>query len=201
MTRLLVIEGSVFGEQGNSSQLARYFVSRWQQSNPDGAVQYIDVVAEPFASFDAAAIAALSADPAERNIQQAQMIQHADELIAAVRNADALVLCAPMYNFNISSHLKSALDWLARAGVTFRYTEKGSEGLLPSIPVYVIATRGGCYHETGLDFQVPFVQQFLNFVGLSKIEVVLAEGLNISDEICASSMDRARERIDAFFED
>ncbi|MGC9457892.1 MAG: FMN-dependent NADH-azoreductase [Halothiobacillaceae bacterium] len=198
MSQLLVIEGSVFGENGQSTGLARHYVEAWKEANPEGSVRTIDVVAEPFAPFDTAAMAALSAEPSQRDAQQAAMVAKADDLIEAFQKADRIVLCAPMYNFHISSHLKSALDWLARAGVTFRYTENGAEGLLPSVPVIVISTRGGHYHEAGIDHQLPYLRQFLSFVGLDDVTVVLAEGLNSGGEEAAkASIEQAKKQLSA----
>ncbi|MFP4155636.1 MAG: FMN-dependent NADH-azoreductase [Halothiobacillaceae bacterium] len=198
MSQLLVIEGSVFGENGQSTRLARHYVAAWRKVNPEGHVRTIDVVAEPFAPFDAAALAALAAEADARTPEQAAMVARADDLIEAFRCADRIVLCAPMYNFHISSHLKTALDWLARTGVTFRYTENGAEGLLPDVPVIVISTRGGQYHEAGIDHQLPYLRQFLSFVGLNQLHAVLAEGLNSGGEEAASaSIARARTQLDS----
>jgi FMN-dependent NADH-azoreductase len=96
-----------------------------------------------------------------------------------------------MYNFNIPSQLKSWFDHLARAGVTFHYTEQGPVGLIEDKPVYLVATRGGLYAEQGQDFQVDFVKQFLGFIGLKDIRLVLAEGLAM-DTHRDQSLEQAR---------
>jgi FMN-dependent NADH-azoreductase len=87
-----------------------------------------------------------------------------------------------MYNFGIPSQLKAYFDHIARAGVTFRYTDKGPVGLLTGKKVYVMATRGGMYAGTPRDSQTAYVRDFLAFIGITDVEFVYAEGLNMGAE-------------------
>ena len=73
----------------------------------------------------------------------------------------------PMYNFGIPSQLKSWIDHVARAGITFRYTENGPQGLLEDKPVTVLAARGGLYAGTDNDTVTPYIKLFFGFVGIS----------------------------------
>jgi FMN-dependent NADH-azoreductase len=101
-----------------------------------------------------------------------------DTLIREVRDADLLVIGAPMYNFGISSTLKSWFDHVLRAGETFRYEPTGPEGMVPDKPVVVIETRGGTYSggpNAGLDSQEPHLRTMLGFIGLTDIEFVQVE--------------------------
>jgi len=91
-----------------------------------------------------------------------------------------LVLGLPMYNFGIPSQLKAWFDHVARAGETFKYTEKGAVGLLTGKKACVFAARGGVYGDT--HSQSEFVRQFLGFIGITDVEFVYAEGLAISPE-------------------
>jgi FMN-dependent NADH-azoreductase len=86
-----------------------------------------------------------------------------------------------MYNFGVPSSLKSYFDHVARVGVTFRYTEKGPEGLIKGKKAYVFATRGGIYQGTAADTQTGFVRDFLRFIGIGDVEFVYAEGLAMGD--------------------
>jgi FMN-dependent NADH-azoreductase len=86
-----------------------------------------------------------------------------------------------MYNFGVPSTLKAYFDHIARAGVTFRYTANGPEGLLKGKKAYVLAARGGLYAGTALDTQTAYVRDFLRFIGIEDVEFVYAEGLNIGD--------------------
>src|SRR5689334_5307574 len=97
-----------------------------------------------------------------------------------------------MYNFSIPSQLKAWFDHVARAGVTFRYTDKGPVGLLKGKKAYVFATRGGLYAGTANDTQTPYLRQFLGFLGISEVEVTYAEGLAYGAPARESSLAKAR---------
>jgi FMN-dependent NADH-azoreductase len=181
MANLLHIKSSIFGDSGKSSQLATKFIDDWKMQNPQGEVVVRDLVADDLPHLDSFVISALTTPHDERTDDQQALVQRSDELIAEIKAADQIVMGVPMYNFAVPSQMKSYFDLLARAGVTFNYTENGPVGLIGDKPVYLIATRGGLYKENGIDFQIPFVQQFLSFIGLNSVEVIYAEGLNMAD--------------------
>jgi FMN-dependent NADH-azoreductase len=99
-----------------------------------------------------------------------------------------------MYNFSVPSTLRAYFDHIARAGVTFRYTETGPEGLLKGKKAYLFITRGGIYADAK-DTQTPYLKQFLGFIGISDVEVVSAQGLGYGDETRQQSLAAAREAI------
>ncbi|NRP53092.1 MULTISPECIES: FMN-dependent NADH-azoreductase [unclassified Marinobacterium] len=177
MATLLHIKTSLFGDNGQSAQLAKSFVDKWLDENSDGVVIERDLASDPVPHLDAYRVTALNSPAEERDAEQSAIVEFADALLAEVKSADTIVIGLPMYNFNIPSQLKSWFDHLARAGVTFHYTEEGPVGLIEDKPVYLVATRGGLYSEQGQDFQVDFVKQFLGFIGLKDTRLVLAEGL------------------------
>jgi FMN-dependent NADH-azoreductase len=195
MKTLLHVKSSIFGDDGQSAQLADRLIKRWLQQNPEGRVVVRDLAAEPIAHFDMQTIAALSAEAEQRSPEQQAIVALSDQLITELQEADVLVLAAPMYNFAVPSQLKAWFDQIAKNGVTFRYTEQGPVGLLQDRPVYVLATRGGQYREAGLDFQVPWIKLILGFVGLKQVEVVYAEGLNMAGADVA--IEQARVELDA----
>jgi len=180
MKTLLQIRSSLFSDNGQSSQLANRFVASWLAANPGGRVVVRDLALEPVPHLDAARFGAFLSKPGERTPEQEAVLAYSDRLIDELRRADLVVLGLPMYNFGVPSMLKAYFDHLARAGVTFRYTEKGPVGLLTGKQVYVFAARGGLYAGTPNDTQTPYVRNFLGFLGMSDVEFVYAEGLNIS---------------------
>lgn len=194
MANLLHIKSSIFGDSGKSSQLATKFIDDWKMQNPQGEVVVRDLVADDLPHLDSFVISALTTPHDERTDDQQALVQRSDELIAEIKAADQIVMGVPMYNFAVPSQMKSYFDLLARAGVTFNYTENGPVGLIGDKPVYLIATRGGLYKENGIDFQIPFVQQFLSFIGLNSVEVIYAEGLNMAD-ISGSAYKEAYQQI------
>ena len=127
--------------------------------------------------------------------EQAELVQRSDQLIAELQAADVLVLGVPMYNFGIPSTLKSYFDHIARAGVTFRYTANGPEGLVKGKKAYVLAARGGLYQGTPKDSQTTYLRDFLAFIGIDEVEFVYAEGLNMGAEQHDQAQAAAQQRI------
>ena len=182
MKTLLRITTSIHSDGGQSSRLADHYVDAWRAVNPDGGVIVRDVAREPVPHLDAARFGAFLAKPGERTAEQQAVVDYSDALIDEVRRADVVVIGVPMYNFGIPSTLKSYFDHIARAGVTFRYTETGPVGLLRGKKAVVFAARGGMYAGTPRDTQTGYLRNFLGFLGIDDVEFVYAEGLNIGDE-------------------
>ncbi len=196
MTTLLQINTSLFGERGNSSQLTRRFIERWQAAHPDGRVVVRDLQGDPLPHLDAERAGALFGKPEGRTPEQQAIVDLSDALIAELKAADVVVIGLPLYNFGIPSTLKTWFDHIARAGVSFRYTANGPEGLIGDRKVYVMAARGGFYQGTPADTQTPYVKNFLNLLGIKDIEFVYAEGLNVSSEAKERAMQNAGAAVD-----
>lgn len=177
MKTLLRIDSSLFGENSASSRLTARYAEEWLRQNPDGRVVHRHLGEDPVPHLDGAGFQSFSLEPAERDAHQSATATRSDALIRELQQADALVIGAPMYNFSISSNLKSWIDHVARAGVTFRYTSEGPQGLLDMERITVISTRGGRYAGTENDNQVPYLRQVLGFLGLDDVQFVFAEGL------------------------
>lgn len=197
MKNILVITTSIFGQDGQSSRLVAQTLASLKAQHPDATIVRRDLAADPVPHLSADRFTALVSRQDDRSAEQQAVLDYADELLAEVKAADAIVLGVPMYNFGIPSALKAYFDHLARAGVTFRYTDKGSEGLLEDRPVYVLATRGGLYEGTPKDTQTPYIRAFLGFLGLTDIHFIYAEGLNMGDDSKHKALDRAATSIDA----
>jgi FMN-dependent NADH-azoreductase len=197
MKTLLQIKSSIFSDGGQSSRLAERFVAAWRESNPDGQLIVRDLAREPVPHLDAARFGAFLAKPGERSAEQQAVIEYSDALIDELKQADVIVLGLPMYNFGLPSALKAYFDHIARAGVTFRYSETGAVGLLTGKRVYVLTARGGLYAGTPRDTQTPYVRDFLAFLGMDDIEFIHAEGLAISEATKQEGIARAHAEMDA----
>ena len=197
MKTLLHVRSSLFGDQGQSAVLAADLISQWQARNPGARVIVRDLIATPLPHLDAERFAALNSKREVRTHSQQRIVAESDALIAELREADQIVLAAPMYNFAIPSQLKSWFDHIARAGVTFRYTESGAEGLLGGRPVTVLATRGGFYAGTPADSQTPWLATMLGFLGLTEVTFIYAEGIAVSADRKAEALREARAQIAA----
>lgn len=197
MKTLLQIQSSLFESAGQSSRLAAEFVAQWRRDT-GGRVILRDVGREPVPHLTAERFQAFLAKPGERTPEQQAVAGFSDALIDELRRADVIVLGLPMYNFGLPSSLKAYFDHIARAGVTFRYTEHGPEGLLKGKKAYVFATRGGLYAGTPNDTQTPYVRDILRFIGIDDVEFVYAEGLAMGDvpkEKALAEANRAIARI------
>ena len=178
--KILQIKSSVFNGHGQSSRLAAAFVTQLRGRNPGAQVLERDLVAEAIPHLDARRAAALFSKPEDRTLEQKAVVAYSDALIDELRCADVLVLGLPMYNFGIPSQLKAWFDHIARAGITFKYTDQGAVGLVKGKKAYVFAARGGVYGEQ--DFQTQFVRRFLGFIGITDVEFVYAEGLAMGED-------------------
>ncbi len=196
MTNLLQINASINNSSGQSSQLANKFVAAFRTRHPDATIVVRNVAAdEPVPHLDAQRFGAFIAKPEQRNFEQNAVVAYSDALISELQQADVIVLGLPMYNFGVPSQLKAYFDHVARAGVTFKYTEKGPEGLLTGKKAYVFAARGGLYAGTPLDTQTGYVRDFLRFIGITDVEFVYAEGLNISPQSKDAGLAKASAEI------
>ena len=195
MTTLLKINASLFSTQGQSSQLAERFVAARLAANPELKVINRDLAAQPVPHLDAARFQSFLAKPEERSAEQQAVVAYSDALIEELRQADEIVIGLPMYNFGVPSTLKAWFDHIARAGVTFRYTATGPEGLLSGKKVTVFATRGGLYAGTPKDSQTTYVRDFLGFIGITDVEFVYAEGLNMGDESKSTALAEAHKAV------
>jgi FMN-dependent NADH-azoreductase len=200
MKTLLEIRSSIYSDAGQSSRLADRFIARWRAANQGGKVIVRDLALEPVPHIDADRFGAFVATPEQRTPEQQAIVAYSDALIAELRSADAVALAIPMYNFGIPSTLKAYFDHIARAGVTFRYTENGPVGLLTGKKAYVFATRGGLYAGTPRDSQTPYLRSFLGFIGIDDVQFVYAEGLAISAASRERALSRSHADIDELLE-
>ena len=196
MKTLLQITSSIFTDAGQSTGLVKRYVAAWREANPDSKVVVRDLAKDPVPHIDAARFGAFLSKPDERTAEQQEVVDYSDALIDELRQADVVVLGLPMYNFAIPSTLKAYFDHIARAGVTFQYTDKGVVGLLKGKEVVVFAARGGAYVGTPLDTQTAYVVDFLAFLGMDTIEFVYAEGLAMGDERKQNALVKAHAAIE-----
>ena len=127
-----------------------------------------------------------------RTEEQRATLAYSDVLVAELQAADILVLGVPVYNFSIPASLKAWIDMIARARLTFRYTENGPEGLLQGKKAYIVVATGGVGVESAMDFATPYLKHALAFIGITDVEIIAAEKLNSQAE---ESLDAARMQI------
>jgi FMN-dependent NADH-azoreductase len=200
MRTLLHITSSLFDahdKQGVSTQLSHELIAGLTAADASLQVQARDFAQTPIPYLDNAWLGALFTPAEERSAEQAQKVAFSDALIAELKAADVLVLGVPTYNFSVPAMLRSWADHVARAGVTFKYTDKGAVGLAGQKKVYVVIASGGIHEEGGTDHVRPWLRTFLGFLGLSDVEFVVAGGLNMGESARAEGLQKARNQIAA----
>ena len=197
--KILQINASARSAGANSTRLADAVSARLRAANPQAVVELRDLAADPHPVLDEPALGALFTPADQRTPAQAARVALDDALIAQVQAADVIVLGVPMYNFGVPVQLKTWIDAIARAGVTFRYTANGPEGLLKGKKVYVALARGGLYRDTPADSQVPYLKSVLAFLGLTDVEFIYAEGLALGAESADKAFAEADAHLDQLF--
>ena len=183
------------GQGSQSTRLANELVAELRAKNPAATLTVRDLTANPHPALDEAALGALFTPAEARSAEQHSRVALDTALIAEVQAADVVVIGVPMVNFGITSQLKNWIDAIAKAGVTFKYTESGPVGLIQGKKVYAVLTRGGVYRDQPHDSQVPYLKMLLGFLGMTDVEFVYAEGLNMGPDAATKAIESARAEI------
>ena len=120
---------------------------RTARRNPGASVTVRDLAREPLPHIDDDFVAATRSPDGPQTERQRALLAQSDALVDELFAADVIVIAAPMINFTIPSTLKTWIDYVARAGRTFSYSEKGPQGLVTGKQVILVAARGGVYAE------------------------------------------------------
>jgi FMN-dependent NADH-azoreductase len=194
-THVLRIDSSAQSETSVTRQLADLFIQRLAERQPVEVVSRDVALGLPF--VDGGWIAANFTDPTARDADKQAALALSDALVLEVQTADVLVIGVPIYNFGVPATLKAWIDMIARARVTFRYTEHGPEGLLTGKKAYLLVASGGTPVGSAIDFATPWLKHVLAFVGITDVEVIAAERLMIQGE---AGRQQAVERIASVLE-
>ncbi|KAA6184530.1 FMN-dependent NADH-azoreductase [Thiohalocapsa marina] len=194
---ILQINGSARSQGAHSTQIADKIVAQLRAKHPEAVVTRHDLASAPHPALDQAALDALFTPAESRTPEQVARVALDDARIAEVQAADVIVLGVPMYNFGISSQLKNWIDAIARAGVTFRYTDTGPEGLLTGKRLYAACARGGRYRGTAADTQTPYLETYFRFLGITDLHFAYAEGMNLGDAAVEQGLAEAEADIAA----
>lgn len=198
MASILSINSSVRNQGSISRQVTTEFLNQWKAVHPGGTVVERDLAAKPVPHLTEQMMGAFFTPAEQRSPGQAETVKLSDALVAELFAADVIVIGAPMYNFSISSTLKAWIDHVARAGVTFKYTESGPVGLVTGKKVYVFTSRGGVYTEgpgKAMDFHETYLRGVLGFIGLTNITFIHTEGLAMGEDAAAKALTQTRTTI------
>ena len=195
MSNVLIIESSARQQDSFSRELTQQFISHWKTLHPADRLTVRDLAVNPVPHLDADLLGGWMKPEAQRNAAEQASLQRSNELTDELLAADALVLAAPMYNFAIPSTLKAWLDHVLRAGLTFKYTDTGPQGLLTGKKAYVLTARGGIYARSTADHQEPYLRQVLAFVGIHDVTFIHAEGMNLGGDFQEKGLNQAKARL------
>lgn len=192
--KVLKVDASGRYEGSVSRALGNEVVDQLWRDQFDLDVTHRDLTANPPAFVSQDWIGANFTRETERDNDQRQVLEASNALVSELQNADVVVIATPIYNFGVPAALKAWVDMVARAGLTFRYTDKGPQGLLTGKRAIVVVTSGGTEVGSGYDFATPYLRHVLGFIGITDVEIIAADRLvQNADEATAS----ARARIAA----
>lgn len=198
--KLLHLDSSILGDASASRQLSRAVVEAWQAAEPAAKVTYRDLAGDALSHLSALSLVAGGTPSELRDAAQKHEAELGETTLNEFLAADAIVIGAPMYNFTVPTQLKAWIDRIAIAGKTFRYTENGPEGLAVGKKVVIVSTAGGIHsgQVTGQAHE-DYLKLVLNFLGVTDIEIVRAEGLAYGEEPRANAISGARAQIGGLF--
>lgn len=171
MKKILYVKSSVLGDQSQTSAMVDALHAAWSRRHPQAEHVVRDLAAQPLPYLQGTHLAAA---PAE-----------GQAALEELKQADVVVLAAPMYNFGVPATLKTWLDHVLKAGQTFEYTSAGPRGLLQGKRAVLLASTGGVYSEgpyAAADFVVPYLKTALGFIGIADVEVVRIEGVAMGEQ-------------------
>lgn len=195
MKRILLIHSSLFGDDSASTGIARSLVDRLVSEHPGSKVTTLDLAEEAPSHLGAAEFNSWTVPAEQRSTGQRSLARTSDRLIEQLMSHDTLVLAVPMYNLGIPSTLKAWIDRVARAGKTFTYTSEGPQGLVRGMQAYLVLSRGGQYRGTPLDTQTGYLTSVLGLMGITDVETIYAEGLNMGGDARQDSIDAALAQV------
>lgn len=175
LTKILRVDASARQTGSVSRDLTDKVIDRF---SGEGAIQVTKRdVSLGLPQIDEAWVTANFTEADKRSQEQKAALSLSDTLIAELKEADTLVIGTPIYNFGIPSTLKAWIDLVARAGITFRYTENGPVGLLGGKRAIILVASGGTPVDSEIDFATPYLRHALKFIGITDVTVIAADAL------------------------
>ncbi len=200
MSQILLVTSSPRGPLSYSTKVARSLAEELAASHPGTRIVERDLAGNPLPHIGADFLSGLATPQESRTASQQAAVRLSDDIIAEVFAADILVIGSAMINFGLSSTLKTWFDYLLRAGGTFKYSEKGPEGLVTGKKAYVVEARGGVYSQgpmKAVDFQEPYLKQLLGFIGVTDVKTIAVEGVAFGPEVAEKAFAAALAQVPA----
>jgi len=184
----------------HSTRVARSLADKLAGTTPNSTIKVRDLTREHLPHIDDSFAAARNADPKTLTSAQRAVLARSDALLDELFAANTVIIAAGMINFGIPSNLKAYIDYIVRPGVTFKYGDKGPEGLVQGKKVYLVLARGGVYSQgpmQTLNFQDPYLKASLGFLGMTDVEVIAIEGVAFGPEAESKAVAGALAQVSA----
>lgn len=194
MAKVLILKSSILGGYSQSSALVDYLHQQWNSKGAQITVRDLGENVLPMLDGELASGLRGGDNLSERQLSALAL---SDELVAEIKAHDTIIIAAPMYNFGIPTTLKNWIDLIARAGVTFTYTDTGAVGLIEGKRAIIVTTRGGAHKGGPTDHVVPYLTTVLGFIGINNVETIYAEALNMGPDAAETGISQAKLAIDA----
>ncbi|MDH2631105.1 NAD(P)H-dependent oxidoreductase [Acinetobacter baumannii] len=178
MAKILVLKSSIMGEGSQTNRLIDVMLEHRKDQGLQDDITIRNLAEMNLPVLDLEIFQALrGAENVNQDIQQ--IVTLSDELIAELKNADLLIIGAPMYNLNVPTQLKNWFDLVARARQTFRYTETYPQGLFEGVKAVVVSSRGGIHVGQETEAVTPYLKAVLGLMGIHDVDFIYAEGLDM----------------------
>ncbi len=200
---VLIIKSSPAAKQSVSNEIADYLTAQLQAQTQDYDFTFRDLNQNPAPQYDQAILQTFYAPQDQLSDEQLRISQPSLQYIAELKAADIIVFASPMHNFSITSLLKAYIDQICRIGHTFLYTKDGQQGLIKNKQALIISSAGMDFQlpeNHSIDFQTPYLQKVLNFLGIEDVQVVPVQGLGLGANDPEVIKAQAKEKIQLFIE-
>ncbi|MCD9018033.1 FMN-dependent NADH-azoreductase [Parachryseolinea silvisoli] len=182
MKRILHIMSSIQNNESYSIKLGKAIVEKVIEKYPGSTLEEVNLVELNIPHLTPAVLRTFFVPGDQLTAEDKESIQFSDSMVRQLMAADIIVIGAPLYNFTIHTALKSWIDHITRAGITFGYGENGPIGMVTGKKVYVATSSGGIYSDgpaKANDFVAPYLKAFLGFLGMTDLTVFRAEGVKV----------------------
>ncbi len=198
MKRILMIEVSPRRKESASRSVADTLVARLSELYPSANITRHDLAADHLPHLDEVTLRAISTKELADALGLKEAARRSDQLTDELLESELLVIATPMWNFGIPSALKAWIDHVVRAGRTFQYSDGGVLGLAKDKKAILVLASGGVFTEgpwRAWDFVEPYLRQILGFIGITDVQTVRVEGMNIPT-LAADAVPKANEIVE-----
>ena len=190
---VLKIDSSARQQGSNSRIISNYLVQQLVLQEGQPVIER-DLVKHPLPPMSPQDLMGVHGSQDDKRPSLQRHLAISNELIAELQQADTLVLSVAMYNFSVPAYLKQWIDYICRAGVSFRYTENGPEGLTGVKRAFIVTASGGTPIGSDMDFASRYVEHICRFLGIADVFHIDASGSKGSQE---AAIEAARQQINA----